>query len=71
MIENKRDIKELTLAIDIYGELPCFNPDNNGYVRVAIHKLRMKLEEYYNSDGQNDGIKFYIPRGKYCLKYYL
>jgi hypothetical protein len=67
--EDRKDIKELTLAIDIYGEAPCFDPGSKGYVRVAVYKLRRKLEEYYSLDGRFDRIRLSIPRGKYCVEF--
>lgn len=77
---NKKLLKYLTEAT-LKGDKPkeftigneVFNQDtddpNTSRVRVAIYKLRRKLEKYYKEEGIKDEICFTIPKGDYSLKF--
>ena len=63
--QDRKDVKELTLAMDVFGEGSGFDPSRNSYIRVAVYKLRKKLTQYYRTDGKDDEIIINIPRGEY------
>jgi len=54
-----------TIAADVYGRKITDAPDGEPVVRVDASRLRRRLRQYYNSDGQNDAIKIEIPAGSY------
>ncbi|HEV8130954.1 MAG TPA: hypothetical protein VGQ81_06865 [Acidobacteriota bacterium] len=63
------EIKEYTIATEVLGRRPDFDPRNDNIVRVQVHRLRKKLEEYYNSEGAHDPFRIFIPRGRYYPDY--
>lgn len=58
-------IKEYTVAIKILNKPVCFNPQENGVVRIHAGRLRRALNHYYDSTGFNDPIRIAIPKGNY------
>lgn len=62
--------KEIEVAIDVFGKDSRFMVTQDAMVRVYIHKLRRKLEEYYSSKAREPGEgRLEIPRGEYRLVY--
>jgi len=57
--------KEVTIGIDVFHY--SVDDTNSSNVRVHIHKLRKKLDEYYSKEGINDNIRFRIPKGGYSM----
>ena len=59
--------KEIEVAIDGFGRAADFDVSQDAMVRVYVHKLRRKLEEYYaRPDVAVRGV-LRIPRGEYRL----
>jgi hypothetical protein len=59
--------KELDIALDALGRGPQFDVGQDALVRVYIHKLRKKLEEFYSAAGKDEDPRIAIPRGEYRL----
>lgn len=62
-------IKEHTMATEVLGRAGDFDPKAGNIVRVQMHRLREKLEEYYLAEGQRDLIRIAMPRGQYRPEY--
>ena len=60
-------IKEYQIATEVFGRSTDFDPQLDSMVRVQAGRLRVKLAEYYNSDGESDPIMVELPRGTYVL----
>lgn len=58
-------LKEYTIGIEAFGRSVDFDPKTDTIVRVQIHRLRQKLADYYESDGDRDQILVEIPKGHY------
>ncbi len=56
-----KEVKEFTIGLDV------FNKSDNAGVRVYMHNLRNKLQEYYKTEGKEDDIQFELPKGRYQL----
>ena len=52
--------KEISIAIEIFGRKNDYDPANDSTVRVYIHNLRKKLQDYYQNP-QLDGKVLFIP----------
>lgn len=59
--------KEIEVAIDAFGRGNSFDVSQDAVVRVYIHKLRRKLEEFYAGPGKLEASRIIIPRGEYRL----
>ena len=62
-------IKEYTLATEVLSRKSDFDPKVDNIVRVQMHRLREKLEEYYKTEGQRDSVRIVMPRGQYSPEY--
>ncbi|MEO8308786.1 MAG: hypothetical protein ABI616_12180 [Pseudomonadota bacterium] len=59
--------KELEIAIDALGRGADFDVSQDALVRVYIHKLRKRLDDYYAGAGVNEHLRIVMPRGEYRL----
>ncbi len=57
--------KEIEVAIDVFGKDARFDVSQDAMVRVYIHKLRRKLEEFYAGAGRGEPQRMVIPKGAY------
>jgi hypothetical protein len=62
-------IKEYTLATEVLGRPSDFDPKADNIVRAQMYRLREKLDEYYETEGQKDAIRIVMPRGQYTTEY--
>jgi hypothetical protein len=61
--------KEIELAMDVFGKDARFEVTQDAMVRVYVHKLRRKLDEYYAGPGCNETWRISVPRGEYRLQF--
>jgi hypothetical protein len=57
--------KEIEVAVDAFGKGAEFDVSQDAMVRVYIHKLRRKLEEFYAGAGAGESVRLSIPKGEY------
>jgi hypothetical protein len=58
-------LKEYTIGVEALGRKDDFDPKLDTIVRVQIHRLRVKLKEYYEAEGSRDPIVIQFPKGRY------
>jgi hypothetical protein len=63
-------IKEYQIATEVFGRSSDFDPQLDSMVRVQAGRLRVKLSEYYGSDGSEDPIIVELPKGTYVLAFH-
>ena len=56
------DLKEFTVGVEALGKPEDYNPQLDPSVRVQVGRLRRKLEEYYETEGQNDQTRITLPK---------
>ena len=66
---DKKNLKETIIAIDIFDRDSSFDPGSDSIVRSNIYNLRKKLQTYYQNEGDEDLIRFEIPKGSYHVKF--
>src|SRR5580698_8040671 len=59
--------KETEVAIEVFGKDGGFDVAQDAMVRVYVHKLRRKLEQYYLAAGRSDPYQLTIPKGAYRI----
>lgn len=57
--------KEIEIAVDALGREATFDVTQDSIVRVHIHKLRRKLEEFYAGSGRGEPMRLVMPKGGY------
>jgi TolB-like protein len=58
-------LKGYNVALEVFDRPESFDPVTDPLVRIEAARLREKLREYYDVDGQNDPIRIDLPKGKY------
>ena len=61
-------ISEYAIATEALGRRPDFDPKADATVRVHISRLRQKLKEYYETEGQNCPLRLSLPLGGHQLE---
>jgi len=59
------EIKESTIAIDVFERSLEFDSRLDNIVRVQAHRLRKLLKAYYEAEGASDRFHVSIPKGSY------
>ena len=59
------ELKAYTIATEVYGRSPDFNPAEDTVVRIQAGRLRRALDMYYLTDGKADPVRICIPKGTY------
>jgi hypothetical protein len=62
-------VKEYTVALDALGKPPTYDPRHDSVVRIQIGRLRVKMGEYYQSEGVADPILITLPKGGFKLSF--
>jgi hypothetical protein len=63
-------LKEYQIATEVFGRSPNFDPQSDSTIRVQAGRLRLKIAEYYASEGAADPIQVEIPKGTYILSFH-
>jgi len=59
--------KEFEVAAAVFGRGAAFDGSQDASVRVAVHRLRRKLEDFYTGPGRDEPVRLAIPRGEYRM----
>ena len=59
--------KEFEVAAAVFGRDSAFDGSQDASVRVAVHRLRRKLEEFYAGPGRDEPMRLSIPKGEYRM----
>jgi len=59
------DLKETTIAIEVFLRAADYDPKVDPIVRVHARRVREKLDLYYRTTGANDPIRINLPKGGY------
>src|SRR5215467_10206387 len=63
-------LKEYQIATEVFGRPADFDPQSDSTIRVQAGRLRMKLAEYYSSEGAEDPMVIELPKGTYALSFH-
>jgi adenylate cyclase len=64
--EGKADsIKGYTVATEVFGRRSDFDQSIDPIVSIQASRLRLAMEQYYETAGKNDPIRIDIPKGTY------
>ena len=58
-------IKEYSIAVDVFGRPDSFDQDLDSIVRVQANRLRKRLAQYYNTEGATHRMRITVPVGQY------
>ncbi|HXG91946.1 MAG TPA: hypothetical protein VNN73_06195 [Blastocatellia bacterium] len=64
---QESQLKEYTIATEVFGRSSShYDPRSDSVVRVQAGRLRVKLQEYYATEGKDDKVLIDLPKGKYA-----
>lgn len=63
-------IKEYQIATEVFGRPADFDPHLDSAIRVQAGRLRLKLAEYYATEGEHDPIVVELPKGNYAVSFH-
>ena len=58
-------LKGYNVAREVFDRPETFDANVDPVVRMEAARLRDRLREYYETDGQNDTIRIELPKGSY------
>jgi TolB-like protein/Tfp pilus assembly protein PilF len=61
-------LKAYTIALEVFERPASFDPLVDPLVRIEAGRLRDKLREYYDVEGQDDPVRIELPKGSYAPK---
>lgn len=59
--------KEIEIAFDVFGKSPTFDVSQDAVVRVYVHKLRRRLDEFHAKSNDPSAGRLTIPKGEYRI----
>ncbi len=65
----ERFLKEYSIAVDVFGRNPNYDPAVDATVRVEAGRLRNRLREYYADEGRNNPLVIEMPKGGYRVTF--
>src|ERR1700728_3438458 len=62
-------VKEYNIAVEALGRPADFDQKRDSIVRVEAHRLRRRLNEYYEGEGASHRIRILLPSGQYVPQF--
>lgn len=62
---DETGIKAYSIAVDVFGRPPSFDPQTDPIVRVQARRLRGLLQEFYRQNLGQSGTRITLPVGRY------
>src|SRR5579872_4812104 len=62
-------ITEHDVAVHALGRRSDFDPHRDSIVRVEAHRVRKRLQEYYEAEGASHPVKIVLSRGHYSPRF--
>ncbi len=66
---DTENVKEYSIAVDVFHRPESFDPANDSIVRVEIYRLRKKLREFYTGEGAHQTLEIVIATGQYIPEF--
>jgi hypothetical protein len=64
------DLTEQRIGEAVFGKAAGYSPVEDSSVRVHMRQLRLKLHEYFDSEGRDEPLVVEIPKGSYGLSFH-
>ena len=62
---NRAQVKEYVVGIEVFRRKESFDPRVDPIVRVEAGRLRLRLKQYYETEGAEDQLIIDLPKGAY------
>jgi hypothetical protein len=62
-------VSEVEIAVEALGRRADFDPAQDSIVRVEAHRVRKRLQEYYEGEGAKHELRLVLPHGIYLPQF--
>jgi hypothetical protein len=69
LLGRQDEIKESTIALEVFGRTSAFDDKKDAIVRVDAHRLRERLAKYYATEGIHDRVVIELAPGSYVPRF--
>lgn len=66
---DEAGIKAYSIAVDVFGRPPTFDPQTDPIVRVQARRLRGLLQEFYRQNLGTNDVRITLPVGRYVPEF--
>ncbi|MGB6429661.1 MAG: malectin domain-containing carbohydrate-binding protein [Candidatus Acidiferrales bacterium] len=66
---STEDVREYDIAVHALGRSKDFDPQIDTVVRVTVHFLRKRLEQYYRTEGAGHEVQIHVRTGRYSPRF--
>jgi Malectin domain len=67
--DGDQGITEAGIAVQALGRRPDFDSKEDAIVRVEAHRVRKRLDEYYEGPGSSHRLRLVLPPGRYLPQF--
>jgi hypothetical protein len=67
---DQEGLTEQKIGKAVFGKPANYTPAEDSSVRVHVRQLRLRLHEYYGSEGRNEPVVVEIPKGRYAVLFH-
>jgi hypothetical protein len=67
---ESKNLKERTLAIEVFGRDESEDLTDDSIVRVGAREVRKRLAQYYVDEGAHDAVRIELPAGSYIPSFH-
>jgi hypothetical protein len=60
------ELNQALIAAEVFNRAETFDGTRDSIARVELHRLRKKLKQYYETEGQGHSVQIEIPPGSYA-----
>jgi TolB-like protein/Tfp pilus assembly protein PilF len=68
---HSSQLKEYSLGLSVFDKEDSFDPRFDAIVRVEAGRLRNRLKQYYDTEGQGDAVIIELPKGSYVPRFFV
>jgi len=59
------ELSEHAIGVRVFEREPSYNPGDDNIVRASVRQLRLKVKEYFETEGSGEFLFLEIPKGSY------
>ena len=64
------ELSEHSIGVRVFGRPENYNPSEDNIVRSSVRQLRVKLKDYFDSEGHSEPLIVDIPKGSYLAVFH-
>ncbi len=66
---ESEDLKERTIAVQVFARRPDYDPAEDPVVRVSANEVRKRLAQFYQAEAADEKVRIELPTGHYVPQF--